>query len=189
MNNHYEKLTREILGLAGVEINGTNPWDIHIHNTHFYNRVIIDGRLGFGESFMEGWWDAERVDELIHRLLVSRLDEKLQLNFATFLSLLIGRLFNLQSKRRAYIVGQRHYDLGNDLFNNMLDQRMNYSCGYWKNASTLDEAQENKLELICRKLQLRPGMRVLDIGCGWGPFGKYAASKYGVKVVGITVSR
>ena len=189
MNNHYEKLTREILGLAGVEINGTNPWDIHIHNTHFYNRVIIDGRLGFGESFMDGWWDAERVDELIHRLLVSRLDEKLQLNFATFLSLLIGRLFNLQSKRRAYIVGQRHYDLGNDLFNNMLDQRMNYSCGYWKNASTLDEAQENKLELICRKLQLRPGMRVLDIGCGWGPFGKYAASKYGVKVVGITVSR
>ncbi|MDH7528362.1 MAG: cyclopropane fatty acyl phospholipid synthase, partial [Ignavibacteria bacterium] len=72
---------------------------------------------------------------------------------------------------------------------NMLDKRMNYSCAYWKDATNLDEAQENKLELICKKLYLKPGMRVLDIGCGWGAFAKYAAEKYGVEVVGITVSK
>ena len=99
------------------------------------------------------------------------------------------RLINLQSKNRAFIVGEKHYDLGNDLFRNMLDPRMNYSCGYWKNASNLKEAQENKLDLICRKLYLEPGMLVLDIGCGWGAFGKFAAEKYKVEVVGISVSK
>jgi cyclopropane-fatty-acyl-phospholipid synthase len=66
---------------------------------------------------------------------------------------------------------------------------MNYSCGYWRDASSLDEAQENKLDLICRKLYLKPGMRILDIGCGWSAFGKYAAEKYDAQVVGITVSK
>jgi cyclopropane-fatty-acyl-phospholipid synthase len=71
----------------------------------------------------------------------------------------------------------------------MLDRRMNYSCAYWKNGHNLDEAQENKLELICRKIDLKPGMHVLDIGCGWSAYGKYAAEKYKVKVSGITVSK
>ncbi len=189
MINHYEKLTKEIFSTAGVEINGTNPWDIRIYNKGFYSRVITDGGLGLGESFMEGWWDSERIDELIHKLLVSRADEKIRLNLSTIIMLIFDRLFNFQSKRRAFIIGKRHYDLGNDLFQNMLDRRMNYSCAYWKDAQSLDEAQENKLELICRKLQLRPGMQILDIGCGWGPFGKFAATNYGVKVVGISVSR
>ena len=99
------------------------------------------------------------------------------------------KLFNYQSKARAFQIGEHHYDLGNDLFEKMLDKRMIYSCGYWKNAKTLDEAQEAKLDLICRKLYLKPGMKVLDIGCGWGGFAFFAAEKYGVEVVGVSVSK
>ena len=145
--------------------------------------------LGIGESYMDGWWDAERVDEFICRVLGAQLDEKVQRNLSIVLRLLTAKLFNLQSKRRAFIIGEKHYDLGNELFQNMLDKRMNYSCAYWKDAGSLDEAQENKLDLICRKIYLKPGMRVLDIGCGWSAFGKYAAEKYNAEVVGITVSK
>jgi cyclopropane-fatty-acyl-phospholipid synthase len=187
--NKYKKIAEDILALAGVSINGSDPWDIHIHNDEFYRRVISDGEMGLGESYMDGWWDCEHVDELIFMILKARLDEKIQQNLSVLLSLLKAKLFNLQSKRRAFIVGERHYDLGNDLFHNMLDRRMNYSCAYWKDADSLDKAQENKLELICRKICLEPGMKVLDIGCGWGAFGKYAAEKYNTEVVGITVSK
>lgn len=189
MNNKYQKITEEILGLAGVKINGINPWDIKVHNDEFYRRAITEGELGIGESYMDGWWDAESVDEFIYKVLRAELDQKIKRKWSLILRLFQARLFNLQSKRRAFIIGERHYDLGNDLFQNMLDKRINYSCAYWKDAKNLGEAQENKLELICRKLYLKPGMRVLDIGCGWGAFGKYAAEKYNVETVGITVSK
>jgi cyclopropane-fatty-acyl-phospholipid synthase len=189
MNNNYKKITEEILGLAGVKINGSNPWDIRIHNDEFYRRAITEGEFAIGESYMDCWWDAERVDEFIFKIVKAQLDEKLKQNITILLRLLTARLFNLQSKHRAFIIGEKHYDLGNDLFQNMLDKRMNYSCAYWKDAITLDEAQENKLELICRKIYLKSGMRVLDIGCGWSAFGKYASEKYNVEVVGITVSK
>ncbi|MFA5820341.1 MAG: cyclopropane fatty acyl phospholipid synthase, partial [Bacteroidales bacterium] len=189
MNNKCKKIAEEILGLAGVKINGSNPWDIQIHNDEFYRRAITEGELGIGESYMDGWWDAEKVDELIYKILRAQLDEKIQRKLSILLRLFTARLFNLQSKRRAFIIGEKHYDLGNDLFQNMLDKRMNYSCAYWKDAGSLDKAQEDKLELICRKIYLKPGMRVLDIGCGWGAFGKYSAEKYNVEVVGITVSK
>ncbi|MFH1528097.1 MAG: cyclopropane fatty acyl phospholipid synthase [Bacteroidota bacterium] len=189
MNANYQKITEEILGLAGVKINGSAPSDIQVHNKEFFRRAITEGELGLGESYMYGWWDAEKVDELIDKILSAKLDEKIRRKFSILLKLFTARVFNLQSKRRAFIIGEKHYNLGNDLFQNMLDKRMNYSCAYWHNASSLDEAQENKLELICKKLYLEPGMKVLDIGCGWGAFGKYSAKKYRVEVVGITVSK
>jgi len=189
MHTKYENITEEILELAGVKINGSNPWDIRIHNDEFYRRAITEGELGIGESYMDGWWDAEKVDELFFKIMSARLDEKIQRKLSILFRLFTARLFNLQSKRRAFIIGEKHYDLGNELFQNMLDKRMNYSCAYWKDAGNLDEAQEDKLELICRKIYLKPGMRVLDIGCGWGSFGKYSAEKYNVEVVGITVSK
>lgn len=189
MNNNYKKIAEEILGFAGIQINGNNPWDIQVHSEEFYRRVITEGTLGVGESYMAALWDVENVDEFISKIIRAQLDEKIQRKSWVLFQLFILKLLNLQSKQRAFIVGEKHYDLGNDLFQNMLDQRMNYSCAYWKDAVSLDEAQENKLELICRKLFLQPGMRVLDIGCGWGAFGKYAAEKYKVEVVGITVSK
>jgi cyclopropane-fatty-acyl-phospholipid synthase len=185
----YKKTVQDILAIAGVEINGNNPWDITIHNDEFYRKVLREGELGIGESYMDHWWDAEKVDELVFKIVSARLEEKIRLKFSIILKILSARLVNLQSKQRAFIIGEKHYDLGNDLFINMLDRRMNYSCAYWKNADNLEKAQEDKLELICRKIHLTPGMRILDIGCGWGSFGKYAAEKYNAEVVGITVSK
>lgn len=185
----YELLVKELLAFAGIEINGSKPWDIQVYNKDFYKRVITEVELGLGESYMDGWWDVKKLDEMIFRIVRNELQNKVKRNYKIALKLAGFYLINMQSRRRAFIVGERHYNLGNDLFQNMLDKRMNYSCAYWKDASNLDEAQENKLELICKKLYLQPGMRVLDIGCGWGAFAIYAAEKYGVEVVGITVSK
>ena len=98
-------------------------------------------------------------------------------------------VLNPQSIKRAFIVGKEHYDMSNELFSLMLDEGMNYSCGYWKNAQDLNQAQINKLDLICQKMHLEPGMSVLEIGCGWGGFAKYAAQNYGVSVHGVTISK
>lgn len=189
MRNKYKSITEDILSIAGVKINGNGPIDISVYNDEFYRRAITEGELGIGESYMDGWWEVEKLDEFICRVLRAELDEKIKRKLSIVLRLLAIQLFNLQSKQRAFIVGEKHYDLGNDLFQNMLDKRMNYSCGYWRTANNLDEAQEDKLDLICRKIDLKPGMHVLDIGCGWSAFGKYAAEKYNVKVSGITVSK
>jgi cyclopropane-fatty-acyl-phospholipid synthase len=189
MKTNYKALSEEILALADVTINGANPWDIKVNDDDFYRRALTEGELGVGESYMDKWWDAEKIDEFIFRILNAQLDEKIRRKFSILLKLFSARLYNMQSKRRAFIVGEKHYDLGNDLFQNMLDKRMNYSCAYWKDADNLDEAQENKLELICRKIYLEPGMHILDIGCGWGAYGKYVTEKYDVKVTGITVSK
>lgn len=188
MNNH-KTLAEDILGMAGIKVNGSNPWDITVSNNEFFRRAITEGELGVGESYMDKWWEAERVDEFIYRVLIADLEEKIRVKLTLLLWFFYNRSFNFQTKRRAFIIGEKHYDLGNDLFQSMLDKRMNYSCGYWKNARDLDEAQEGKLDLICRKLYLEPGMKILDIGCGWGAFGKYAAEKYGAEVYGITVSK
>jgi cyclopropane-fatty-acyl-phospholipid synthase len=189
METKHKKLTEDILEIAGIRVNGTNPWDIRIFNDDFFRRAITEGELGLGESYMDGWWDAEKIDEFIFKVLSAQLDEKVLRKISILARLFVARLINQQSKQRAFIVGEKHYDLGNDLFHNMLDTRMNYSCAYWKNTDNLDSAQENKLDFICRKINLKPGMRVLDIGCGWSAFGKYAALIYHAGVVGITVSK
>jgi len=182
-------LVREILNPLGISVNGQNPWDISIRDERFYQRVVSDGSLGLGESYMAGWWECERLDDFICRLVSSRSEERLRKNWKFLLHILRSIVFNLGSKSRAFTVGEKHYDLGNELYRNMLDKRMVYSCAYWKDADDLDGAQEAKLDLICRKIGLKPGESVLDIGCGWGSFAKYAAERYGAKVVGITVSR
>jgi cyclopropane-fatty-acyl-phospholipid synthase len=185
----YKRLVEELLNLANVKINGNGPGDIRVHDERFYKRAITEVELGLGESYMDGWWDAEKPDELIYNIVRADLQNKIKRNYKIALQLAGFYLINMQSRRRAFIIGEKHYDLGNDLFRLMLDKRMNYSCGYWKDAASLDQAQENKLDLICRKLYIKPGMRILDIGCGWGAFVKYAAEKYDAKVVGITVSK
>lgn len=186
-----QTLITKVLAEADITINGTRPWDLQVYNYELYRRVVTDGNLGFGEAYMDGWWDSDQVDELISRMLRGRVPEKI---FQRLNLNIIGRTLRryLQSagrRQRAFEVGKRHYDLSNDLFYAMLDRRMVYTCGYWPNARTLDEAQESKLDLVCRKIQLTAGMRVLDIGGGWGSFAKFAAERYGADVVNITVSK
>ncbi len=173
---------------VGVTINGDKPWDLQVHNPKLYERIISKGPLGFGEAYMDGWWDVEALDEFFFRVLYHRLDKKLPRDVNTLFYFLKSKFKNLQTKNRAKEVAYKHYDIGNELFEKMLDKRMMYSCGYWEKAANLDDAQEAKLDLICRKLKLEKGMRMLEIGCGWGGFAKYAAEKYGVSVVAITIS-
>jgi cyclopropane-fatty-acyl-phospholipid synthase len=177
-----------LLDQADVRINGNRPWDIHVHNPDTFQRLLARGSLGLGESYMDGWWDCERLDEFITRALRARLQEKVR-NPALALLAVKSRLMNLQSVRRAWQVGRKHYDIGNDLFTAMLDSTLAYSCGYWAAADSLEQAQIAKLDLVCRKLQLAPGMRLMDIGCGWGSLMRFAAERYGVQCVGLTVSR
>lgn len=184
-----EAAVRDLLSLADVGVNGSNPWDIQVHDARFYARVLRDSSLGLGESYMDGWWDTQSIDGLVDRLLRARLNKKVTGNWKLAARVLASQVFNRQSTARAFAVGEEHYDLGNDLYRAMLDRRMTYSCGYWKNAATLDEAQDAKLELVCRKIGLKPGMCVLEIGSGWGSFAKYAAENYGAQVVGLTVSK
>lgn len=176
---------------AGVEFNGPHPWDIQVHDPAVYRRILAHGSLGFGEAYMDGQWDCERLDELFHRLLSIDVDRKLVGLARVRLAwqALRFRLLNLQSEARAFLVGEKHYDIGNDVFEAMLDSSMSYSCGYWAKANSLEEAQRDKLDLICRKLELKPGEHVLEIGCGWGGLARHAARHYGVRVTGITVSK
>jgi cyclopropane-fatty-acyl-phospholipid synthase len=182
-------VAEELLQSVDIRVNGERAWDLRVRDERFYGRVLAGGSLALGESYMDGWWDCDALDELVMKILGGDLQEKVRPSVKIFLLWLRASLVNLQSRGRAYNIGERHYDLGNDLYRLMLDRGMNYSCGYWKRAKSLDEAQVDKLELVCRKIGLARGMRVLDIGCGWGWFARHAAERYGASVVGITVSR
>ena len=188
MHSVFEHKTAQLLSYADIKINGNRRWDIHVHDERFYKRVLADGSLGLGESYMQGWWDCKAIDELFFRIIKAELPQKIKYNKSLILSVIKSRLFNMQSISRAFHVGKLHYNIGNDIFKSMLDKYMIYSCGYWKNSSNLNQAQQAKLDLVCRKLRLKPGMNLLDIGCGWGGFAKYAAEKYSVSVTGLTVS-
>lgn len=189
--NKLEHKAKEVLALAGVTIGGKHPYDIQVHDESVYRRTFGEGTLGFAETYMEGKWDAEDMSEMFSCLLGARLDRKL-FHLSTLWHVLKARALNLQNKSRAFEVAEKHYDLGNDLYEAMLGPTLAYTCGYWSSpthpAKTLDEAQEAKLDLICRKVNLKAGQTVLDIGCGWGSFLKFAAEKYGANGVGITVS-
>ena len=187
MRSRLRAKLETLLSEADVQLDGARPWDARVFDERLYQRVFAQGSLGVGEAWMDGWWDCDQLDELFCRVFRARLERRLRTS-ALLWQILRARLMNPQRLSRAREVALRHYDLGNELYECMLDRRMVYSCAYWENAADLDEAQERKLDLVCRKLGLAPGMRVLDIGCGWGGSARFAAEQYGVEVVGITVS-
>lgn len=178
----------ELLRRADIRLNGDRPWDMQVHDESVFDQALSRGNLGLGESYMAGLWDCPALDQFFYRILRSGIQDEVNPARLIFHSLK-ARVFNLQDSERAWKVGQHHYDIGNELYQRMLDERMVYTCGYWRNADNLDQAQRDKLELSCQKLQLKPGMRVLDIGCGWGSFMQYAAENYQVECVGVTISK
>jgi len=182
------QLLAGLLREADIRIGGDRPWDMQLHRAEAADRILAGASVGLGESYMDGDWDATQLDEFMCRILRARLDEKVR-SPGLIWHVLRTRLLNLQNPRRASQVGEVHYDLGNDFFEAMLDSRMTYTCGYWASAETLEAAQEAKLDLVCRKLGLEPGMRLLDIGCGWGSLMQFAAERYGVECVGLTISK
>ena len=176
-----------LLASADIEINGKRPWDMRVRDERMFLRCLRDGTLGFGDAYVDGWWDASALDEFFARLIAARIDERAP-NVRRAIAAVRATLANLQTRYLARKVAETHYDLGNDLYRAMLGETMVYTCAYWAEATTLDAAQIAKLDLVCRKLRLEPGMRVLDIGCGWGSFARHAAMHYGVSVVGVTIS-
>jgi cyclopropane-fatty-acyl-phospholipid synthase len=188
----FRREVEHLLAAADVRIDGSRPWDVQVHDESVYLRWLAQGSLGFGESYMDGQWDAAALDQLLFRLLDSHIEERVR-GLPALFDAMRAKLLNLQDRTRSLEVGRRHYDLGNDLYRAMLGRSMVYSCGYWRGAQgvvaiDLQAAQEAKLDLVCRKLGLRRGQRVLDIGCGWGGALKFAAERYGVTGVGVTIS-
>lgn len=184
--HELETIGRQLLNAAGIEVNGSQPWDPQVHDQRLYARALRDRELGLGEAYQEGWFDVERLDQMLTRIVLADLKSQIKLSPQLLKVAATQTLFNRQTIKRAQSNASAHYDIGNDLFERMLDKRMIYSCAYWQWADNLDAAQEAKLDLICRKLHLEPGMRLLDIGCGWGGLSHFAASRYGVRVTGIS---
>jgi len=179
----------EILEGVDIEINGSRPWDLQVYNQDLYKSILFNGSLGFGESYMKGWFDCDRLDLFFEKILRSGIYNEIG-GAPLFFGKMKSKLRNLQSISRAFQVAEHHYDIGNDLFSLMLDKTMMYTCGYWtKDVSTLEESQLAKLDLVAKKLNLKAGMKILDIGCGWGGAAKHFANNYGVTVVGITISK
>ncbi|APV44733.1 cyclopropane-fatty-acyl-phospholipid synthase [Dehalogenimonas formicexedens] len=188
MGNEKEIL-KQLLSGAEITLNGDKDFDPQVHDPRFYKRVLQEKSLGLGEAYMDGWWDCKSLDQFFYRLLGADLDKQVRNNPRLILSFAWNAIANPGRKSKAFEVGQRHYDIGNDLYRAMLDKRLTYTCGYWKNSSTLEEAQEAKLELVCKKIHLAPGQKILDIGSGWGCFIKYASEHYNAECDGITVSK
>lgn len=184
-----EKIVREHFEAADIGLDGKRPTDIKVHNHGFYGRLLRDSSLGLGESYMDGWWDCEELDGMVAKATLGALKNKMPGDWRNRAENARAFVLNLQNRARAPEVAHVHYDLGNDLYEAMLDPRMLYTCGYWPKASNLDEAQEHKIDLICRKLGLKEGMTMLDLGCGWGGLAAWAAEKYGVRALGISISK
>jgi cyclopropane-fatty-acyl-phospholipid synthase len=184
-----EKLMTNLLACADIRIDGTRPWDIQVHDRRFFNRVLASGTLGFGESYMDGWWDCDALDEMCCRAIHAGLENRFALRLPNVWALLTAVVANQQTLRRSRKVGRVHYDLSNDFFQAMLDPNMQYSCALFAEGDDLAAAQLRKLDWICERLRLRPGLRLLDIGCGWGGLARHAARHYGCQVVGVTISQ
>ncbi len=183
-----EEALASLLAEADVRLGGDNPWDVQVHDDRFFDRVMAEGNLGLGEAYMERWWDVDQLDEFFHRVLRAKLNGRIRdPKFAA--AWMKARLFNLQSPVRSRRVAELHYDLGNRFFEKMLDPWMQYTCAYWKGADTLAEAQEAKLDLVCRKLHLAKGDHILELGGGWGGFARFAAARYGCRVTSYNISR
>ena len=183
------QVVSSLLNYAGIAIGGPEPWDMTIRDERLYARVLTDKNLGLGEAYMDGWWECPRLDEFFYRVLKSRLEERVRGGWPHLVRYLPAILFNLQSRGRSRIIAERHYSLDRNLFLSFLDPYNQYSCAFFKETDDLAQAQQNKLEMICRKIGLRRSDHVLDIGCGWGGFARYAAEHYGCRVTAVNISR
>ncbi len=184
-----KSMTASLFAEAGIALDGKRPFDLRVRNQGFHDRFLAEGTLGLGESYMDGWWECDALDEMMARFSRASLSKKFASHPRFLVNKLRAGIANQGNRANADRGVRSHYDLGDDLYRAMLDERMIYTCGYWKNATTLAEAQEHKMDLVARKLGFAPGMSVLDIGCGWGGFAEYVSRKYGVSVVGVTNSR
>lgn len=187
---NQQKFVKKLLKKsADIKIDGNRPWDIKIYNNKIYDYLLTGDTLLLGEAYMDKKWDCDQIDEMIYRILVNNLTDKVEINSRVIAQYLKARVVNEARKSKAFQIGQTHYDIGNNLYEAMLDSNLVYTCGYWKTAKSLEQAQIEKMDLVCKKIGLQKNQKILDIGGGWGSFAKYAATKYKAKVINITVSK
>lgn len=189
MSNNAEQVIRKILSYADIKINGPRAWDIQVKNDRVYGRILSQGSLGLGESYLDGDWSCKSLDQFFYKLTKAQLQNYIGTHPKLILQAIATRIINPQSLKRSKKVAEIHYDLGNDLYQLILDRDMQYTCAYWKNAKNLDQAQLNKLDLIAKKLKLKPGMRVLELGSGFGGLARHLAKYYGVKIESYNISK
>jgi cyclopropane-fatty-acyl-phospholipid synthase len=182
------RIGERLLATADVRIDGDRPWDIQIHDARMYGTALLGGSIAFGDGYVRGWWSCDDLEELAFRFASSRLEETAALLPGGVLHRLRALVANQQTRRRSLRVVRRHYNFGNDLFLAFLGEYASYSCGYFRDTDELDVAQHHKLDLICRKLDLRPGEHLLDVGGGWGELAHHAARHYGVRVTSINIA-
>jgi len=183
-----EATLRELFAKAGIEIGGGRSIDPRVLDSRFYSRVLAGGSLALGESYVDGWWEVDSLDDFIAQVIISGADSAI-VPISTKVQILKSRILNMQDRLRCTRVVKDHYDLSNQLYAKMLDPWMQYTCAYYANASDLNQAQENKLEQICKKLQIKSGDQVLELGCGFGGLAKYMAEKRGCRVTGYNISK
>jgi cyclopropane-fatty-acyl-phospholipid synthase len=184
----FEKKGKKLLKKAGVTVGGDQHGDVSIYDTSVYRNTVFFGNLGLGDAYTNKKWECNRLDTFFYKILSQRANSVGRLidSFQSIRDFFI----NTQIGRRAFQVGEDHYDLGNDMYSMMLGSSMGYSSGmYLQDDDDLTKAQYNKFDALCKKLQILPGMKILEIGAGWGSFAKHAAEHYGAEVVGLTVSK
>jgi len=182
-----EEVGTALLRDAGIAVNGRNPWDIKVKNPKLFDRLFAGGSLALGESYMEGWWDCKSLDQFFDKLLQAKIEKKV-VSTKAVMAIVRAKIWNMQTKTLSKTVAKQHYNLGNELYKKMLGTSMQYSCAYFNGTKDLNKAQEKKLELICKKLKLKKGETVLDIGSGWGSLSCYMAKKYKCKVTALNIS-
>ncbi len=182
----FERWVRSRLEPAGIRFNESGELNIQVNNAQFYRRAALLGSLGFGESYADGQWECDHLDKVIARILLYSVNRS---GLAHIGIQLRSMLFNRQSVLRSKRVARQHYDVDTTIFELMLDPYLQYTCGYFANTDNLDQAQIDKMAMIIQKLCLKPGDSLLDIGCGWGGFARFAAENFGIKVSGLSISQ
>src|SRR5437667_11798418 len=132
-----QNVITNLLGFADIRISGARPWDIQVHDHRFFNRVLASGTLGFGESYMDGWWDCDALDEMCYRAIRAGLEKRFAFRLPNVWAFLTALVANQQTLRRSRKVGRVHYDLSTDFFEAMLDPNMQYSCALFAKGDDL----------------------------------------------------
>lgn len=188
-----EKQVKEIISnTTKITINQKSSLNISVANSDFYRKVINKGELGLAESFMDGDWTTDNLYGVLLELQKNRdkISKHIKSNmFQILLFKIYYCIFRTNTRDTVKNNVSHHYDIGNDLYRKQLGRTMQYTCAYYhKSKMTLNQAQDAKMKLIAKKLDLQPGMSVLDIGCGFGALAYYLVKRYSVKVLGVTLS-
>lgn len=177
------------LAEAGIVVGGHRAWDLQVKNKDCFWKMIREGNLGMGETYMKGWWNAKKLDELFFRLLKADTDTKPPWQWTHKLSSIPSLIVNMQTVARSKVVAEKHYNFGTEFFRSFLDPYMQYSCAVFEHHDNLAKAQERKMGLICKKINLQPNDHLLDVGCGWGGLMKFASQRTGCNATGINISK